>query len=418
MFHRIGAAAFKKDLTNTIALCEHLNNPHRQFPSIHIAGTNGKGSTAHILAAIFTANGYKTGLYTSPHYRDFRERIKIDGHLIPKKEVTHFVKKHRAVFEEIKPSFFEWTVALAFDYFARQKVDIAIIETGLGGRLDSTNIITPLVSVITNIGYDHQQFLGETLPEIAVEKAGIIKPKVPVVIGETQPVVQAVFENKATEMQAPIFFADQHFQAILLEKSETHSFYRVLKNGHIIFEKIAIEHLADYQKKNLQTVLQTIELFSGSAHLSESFKLSERSISTGMAHLKRYSGFLGRWEFISQQPAILCDSAHNIDGIRLAMEGLKELKFNHLHIVFGMVKDKDISPVLSLLPENATYYFAKANIPRGLEAPVLQEKAAALGLHGKAYSSVRRALAAAKKCAGNDDLIFVGGSIFVVAEVI
>lgn len=465
MFHRIGPAAFKKDLTNTHSFCEHLGHPELQFPAIHIAGTNGKGSTAHFLAAIFTARGYKTGLYTSPHYRDFRERIKVDGAYISRKAVIAFVEKHREFSQSIHPSFFEWTVALAFDYFATEKVDIAIIETGLGGRLDSTNVITPLVSVITNIGYDHQQFLGDTLPQIASEKAGIIKSGVPVVIGETQPETRSVFEAKAAELHAPIYFADQHFQAKLLRKSDTHAYYQVsesvIKENNplspalpaISFPNpIALNHLADYQQKNLCTVLMTMQVFDNleliKKHSTKQCRSAveieeagpggkarenstEKKTGTrkedssnmqgtlrGLEELCRLTQFIGRWTMINLHPRILCDSAHNEAGIRTAMQSLSKMTFEHLHIVFGMVSDKSPDKVLSLLPPDATYYFAKANIPRGLDAKELRQVAARFGLQGKAYVSVRSALAAARKRAKEQDLIYVGGSIFVVAEVI
>jgi dihydrofolate synthase/folylpolyglutamate synthase len=416
MFQRIGPAAFKKDLTNTLALCEYLGHPEQQFPSVHIAGTNGKGSTAHMLAAIFTARGMKTGLYTSPHYRDFRERIKVDGNFISRRQIVDFVAKYRDLFEQVKPSFFEWTVALAFHHFATEKVDVAIIETGLGGRLDSTNVITPLLSVITNISFDHQQFLGNTLPEIAGEKAGIIKPGIPVVIGETQAETQPIFDRKAAEMQSPIFYADQHYQAILVEKTESHSLFHVKKGQQTCFERLPLEHLGGYQQRNLPTVLQAVEVLD--ARYPTLSPQSKQGVILGLSRLKSLSGFIGRWEIIARRPTIVLDSAHNEGGIRLAIEGIKSLKFNNLHVVFGTVADKSLDDILPLLPKVATYYFAKANIPRGKNAALLQQEAADCGLVGKAYTSVRKALAAAKKKAKPDDLIFVGGSIFVVAEVI
>ncbi|MBK8563485.1 MAG: bifunctional folylpolyglutamate synthase/dihydrofolate synthase [Saprospiraceae bacterium] len=418
MFQRIGPAAFKKDLTNTLALCEHLGQPHRQVPCIHIAGTNGKGSTAHMLSAIFTAAGYKTGLYTSPHYRDFRERIKINGELMPKRFVVDFVRKHKDFAEQLKPSFFEWTVGLAFDYFAKQKVDIAIIETGLGGRLDSTNVITPLLSIITNISYDHQNMLGDTLPLIAGEKAGIIKPGVPVVIGETHPESAPVFIEKAKLEGSPIVFSDQHFEAKLLKKTESHAIYDVFLDKKLRYEQLAVNHLGDYQRQNLCTVLQAMELVVPLFAKLNKTKAMQAAILTGLHDLKRLSNFLGRWEFISQSPRVLCDSAHNEDGIKKAMEGLGRVPYEKLHFVFGTVNDKSPDKVLSYLPKDATYYFAKANIPRGFDAQQLSEAAKAQGLLGRAYTSVRRALAAAKRSAKPNDLVFVGGSIFVVAEVI
>jgi dihydrofolate synthase / folylpolyglutamate synthase len=414
MYYRIGPAAFKKDLTNMLKLCEHLGHPERQFRTVHIAGTNGKGSAAHILSAVFTACGYRTGLYTSPHYKDFRERVKIDGSFVPKAEVVRFVAENRAVFESIQPSYFEWTVALAFDYFARQQVDIAIVETGLGGRLDSTNVITPLVSIITNIGLDHQQFLGETLSEIAGEKAGIIKPGVPVVIGESHPGTRPVFTQTARQQSAPIVFADEHFEAIPLEKTATHSHYRILKNGEEFLPDLPLNHLGDFQQKNLCTTLQALEI------LARQFPAlgDTRQVVQGLANLKELSSFIGRWEFISEAPRVLCDSAHNEQGIRQAMAGLSKLTFRHLHFVLGVVEDKSLPAILPLLPSSATYYFAKANIPRGLDAGILKTEALKYGLHGKSYTSVRKALAAAKRRAAPDDLIFAGGSIFTVAEVV
>ncbi len=418
MFQRIGPAAFKKDLGNTLALCAHLGQPQLKFPSIHIAGTNGKGSTAHMLSAIFTAAGFKTGLYTSPHYRDFRERIKINGELIPKRTVIDFVAQHREFAEQLKPSFFEWTVGLAFDYFSKESVDIAIIETGLGGRLDSTNVITPLVSVITNIGYDHQNMLGDTFPLIAGEKAGIIKLKVPVVIGETHPETQAVFLEKAKKEQSPIIFADQHFEAVPMESNEASVVYDILKHGQLHLQRLELNHLGYYQRANLCTVLQTMEVVSPMFQKLTDPRLSELAVRTGLANLKQLSNFMGRWEYISQSPRILCDSAHNEDGIRLAMNAISKISHEKLHFIFGTVNDKSPMKILSILPSDARYYFAKANIPRGLEAGLLAQQAAEVGLQGKAYQSVRRALAAAKRAAKPNDLIFVGGSIFVVAEVL
>lgn len=416
MFQRVGPMAFKKDLANILAMCRLLGQPHEKFRSIHIAGTNGKGSVAHMLAAVFTAAGLKTGLYTSPHYRDFRERVKINGQLIPKKRVVKFVEQNKMAFEGIKPSFFEWTAALAFDYFATEKVDVAIIETGLGGRLDSTNIITPLLSVITNIGYDHQQFLGETLPEIAGEKAGIIKAGLPVVIGETQPETLPVFLKKAEEMGAHLSFADAEFALTEKGRDEKHAFYEVKKNGETVWEKLALNHLALFQKHNLTTVLQTLETVKG--QYPELLPEARKATEAGLADLRRISHFIGRWEFIGHSPKILCDSAHNAAGIQTVMEGFRTLNFQKLHVVLGMVNDKTHYEVLRLFPQDAKYYFAKADIPRGLPADELMRIGGNFGLEGRAYSSVRRALAAAKKSAGKEDLIFVGGSIFVVAEVI
>ncbi len=430
MFHRIGAAAFKKDLTNTLALCEILGNPQNTFPTIHIAGTNGKGSTAHMIAAILQAAGYKTGLYISPHYKDFRERIKINGDYIPKKYVKQFVENNKIHFEKIKPSFFEMTVAMAFDYFHNVEnensetgkgVDIAVIEVGLGGRFDSTNVITPLVSVITNISLDHTDMLGDTLPLIAFEKAGIIKPNVPVVIGEEQLETTPVFIEKAYSNNSPIYFASQNVDIQSVKDNSTDfefsTFDIALKNSFSDFKKLdnlKVNLSGDYQEKNVATVIETINILN---HYTD-FKINANQLREGLSHIKPLTNFIGRWQVIGQNPTILCDSGHNEGGLTYVTHQLKQLIFNHLHIVIGFVRDKDLSKVLKLLPQNATYYFAKADIPRGLDAQILRGMAAEHGLEGKAYSSVRNALTAAKRVAKADDLIYVGGSIFVVAEVL
>lgn len=413
MFQRIGPAAFKKDLTRTVALCRHLGHPEHKFKSVHIAGTNGKGSVSNMLAAVCTAAGLKTGLYTSPHYKDFRERIRINGKPIPKKEVVKFVEALRPLCDELQPSFFELTVAMAFDYFAKQQVDVAIIETGLGGRLDSTNVLKPLLSLITNIDYDHQQFLGDTLPAIAAEKAGIIKAGIPVIIGQSQPATNAVFENKALATGSSILFADCIFQAEPVLSTKTHLYYEVKKNGKLLFKKLALNHLGHYQKLNLPAVLAAF--FA----LKDTLGLMEQHLLEGLKNLKALTGFQGRWEFICQKPRVLVDSAHNEAGMRLLMENLGTLSFKNLFVVLGLVEDKEHAKVLSLLPKEATYFFARANIPRGLPADMLRQKASGFGLKGKSYTTVRRALAAAKSRAHpNEDLILVGGSIFTVAEVL
>jgi dihydrofolate synthase/folylpolyglutamate synthase len=416
MFQRVGPQAFKKDLGNIIRACQALGNPHQQFNCIHIAGTNGKGSVAHFLAAVFTAAGYKTGLYTSPHYKDFRERIKIDGQLIPKKYIVDFVSQHKTIFEEIKPSFFEWTAALAFDFFANEKVDMVIIETGLGGRLDSTNIVTPMMSVITNIGFDHVDILGDTLPLIAAEKAGIIKPNTPVIIGESHPETAPVFIEKAKKENAPIYFADQLLNADLIKKEKDYSIYRIMENDKTLFKELQLQHQGRYQQKNIITSIYSLLIFKNKH--PEWFPNFNESIRYGLSNLKKLSSFIGRWDIISTDPLIIVDSAHNEDGIQQAINALNELKFDHLHFVIGVVSDKSHNKTFSLLPKNSTYYFAKANIPRGLDATELRQKAAQFNLFGKSYSSVKKALAAAKKSANKKDLIFVGGSIFTVAEVL
>lgn len=412
MFQRVGSQAFKKDLTNIKLLCEHLGNPFEKYPCIHIAGTNGKGSTAHLISAILQEHGYKVGLYTSPHYRDFRERIKINGKYISRKYVVDFVENNKAVFEKIKPSFFEITVALAFDFFAKEKVNVAVIETGLGGRLDSTNIITPILSVITNISFDHQQFLGNTLKKIAGEKAGIIKKNIPVVIGETQEETVTVFEKKAKAKKSEIIFADKNYQVVKKSENLTHTNFDILKNGQTFFSNQKINLHGSYQTKNIATALQAIDV------LPESFSIKKSKIASALSNLKKLTNFKGRWQVLQKDPIVLCDSAHNEGGLSLAMIQLKSLKIKELHFVLGMVNDKSIEKMLNFFPKEAHFYFCKPDIPRGLEVEILAQKAAELGLNGRAYSSVKNALRAAKKKAGKNDLVYVGGSTFVVAEVI
>ncbi|RMG79236.1 MAG: bifunctional folylpolyglutamate synthase/dihydrofolate synthase [Bacteroidetes bacterium] len=416
MFQRVGPAAFKKDLTNTRALCEALGNPHERFPSIHIAGTNGKGSTAHILAAVLQKRGFKVGLYTSPHYRDFRERIKINGKFISRRDVMDFVQKNRTLFETIQPSFFEITVALAFDYFARKKVDIAIIETGLGGRLDSTNIITPLLSVITNISRDHTQFLGNTFAEIAGEKAGIIKPGIPVVVGEYLPETKPVFIQKAQEMNAPLFFASERWRVEKTGEAPPFTFFDAYLGNRLQLPGLKARLMGKYQTKNLATALQTLQILD--RHYPVFGPFVETLLREALLEIKPLTRFIGRWEVIGQNPAILCDSAHNYAGLSEVFAEIQCHHFDQLHIVCGFVADKSVEEVLPLFPQNARYYFAKADIPRGMEARQLKSIAAKFGLQGRTYISVKNALLAAKRNARPNDLIFVGGSIFVVAEVI
>ncbi|MEQ8705229.1 MAG: folylpolyglutamate synthase/dihydrofolate synthase family protein [Phaeodactylibacter sp.] len=412
MFQRVGPMAFKKDLTNIRALCGALGQPQEQLRTIHIAGTNGKGSTAHMLAAVLQAAGLKVGLYTSPHYRDFRERIKVNGELMSEEAVISFVEQYEGLFSEIKPSFFEITVAMAFDYFAREKVDWAVVEVGMGGRLDSTNILQPELCVITNISYDHMQFLGDTLPEIAGEKAGIIKLKVPVVISETQEETREVFVQKAAQESAPIIFADQRYEARLVKRGFELSSYDVFKIGKPFLEGLELNAYGDYQRKNLQAVLQAVEW------LQPILPISEAQLRNGLRTLRKRTRFLGRWQVLGQAPLTLCDSAHNEAGIQLAMEELGRLKYEQLHLVYGMVNDKDPGKVLQFLPTSAKYYFARPDIPRGLDAETLQQAAEAIGLQGATYPSIHAALQSARDSAAPNDLIYVGGSIFVVAEVV
>lgn len=390
MYQRQGKSAFKKDLTNISAFSKHLDFPEKQFKSIHVAGTNGKGSTSHMLASILQEQGYKIGLYTSPHLKDFTERIRINGRVIHKNTVTHFINKHITFLEEQKLSFFEMTVGLAFYHFAKQKVDYAIIEVGLGGRLDSTNIITPIISVITNIGLDHIQMLGDTLEKIAFEKAGIIKPLIPVIVGEKQKETTKIFTEKAKKTTSEIYFASED----------------VIKN-------YTTDLLGKYQLKNIKTAIKTCQILN-----SLGFKIDESSIKKGLLNVTKNTNLHGRWQVLNQNPKVICDTAHNKEGLTIVMNQLKNERFKSLHIVIGVVNDKNLSTILTLFPQNATYYFCKPNIPRGLDAVVLKEKASDLNLIGNHYNSVNDALKEAKNQSSIDDLIFIGGSTFVVAEII
>ena len=413
MYQRIGGAAYKVGLDNTIALLELLGNPHRNFMSVHVAGTNGKGSTSHMLASIFQEAGYKTGLYTSPHLRDFRERIRINGEKIPEEHVVDFIAKHQEEFEKIGLSFFEMTVGMAFDYFSNEHVDIAIVEVGMGGRLDSTNLITPELSVITNIGLDHVQFLGDTLEKIAHEKAGIIKEGIPVVIGETQPETHQVFEDKANACHSPLYFADQIFDC---DKVHIESLYKqeydIWKDNELYLEACEIPLMGNYQKKNLTTVMCAADL------LRKKFELTDDDLRNGIANVIRNTHLMGRWQILNNDPLTIADTGHNVDGIREVIGQLAEMTYSKLHFVIGMVNDKDIDHVLQLLPHSCEYYFCKADIPRGLDANILAEKAFEYGLRGKVYDSVRDAYQSAVNAASFDDVVFIGGSNFTVAEVV
>jgi dihydrofolate synthase / folylpolyglutamate synthase len=415
MYQRIGAPAFKKGLGNTLALCAHVGNPQQKFPSIHIAGTNGKGTVTHLLGAMLQAQGLKVGYYTSPHYKDFRERIKINGIYIPKKNIVDFVEKNKPIFEELQPSFFEMTVALAFHHFAEEKVDIAVVEVGLGGRLDSTNIITPLLSVITNISFDHVNMLGDTLPLIAAEKAGIIKPNIPVVIGERDEATETVFIEKATIEAAEITFASDFFDVKETSFDLNHSVYDLYKDKNILYKDLKANLHGTYQLKNTATALQAITIFNQLKHFPE---VTETHIRHAFSNLKSMTKFIGRWHIANEKPLIVMDGGHNEAGLKEVVLQINSLKINQLHIVIGTVNDKDVSKMLALLPKTAIYYFCKADIPRGLAANILMETAANVGLKGRTYSSVKNAFRAAKKHASPDDMIFVGGSIFVVGEVI
>lgn len=414
MFQRVGAGAFKKDLTNIRALLEALGQPQHNWPCIHVAGTNGKGTVSHLLSSIFQAAGFKTGLYTSPHYRDFRERIKINGRLIAEDRVVEFVARHKELIETIRPSFFEITVAMAFVAFAEEGVDMAIIETGLGGRLDSTNVVEPVLSVITNISYDHQEFLGDTLPEIAGEKAGIIKNNTPVVIGKTQEETRAVFTEKAMQMTAPLIFADGKYRAERLAWDDSYTYFNVyeVSTGHLRFENLVLNAHGPFQAENLATVLAALDV------LKPMYPTLAAHWRTALREMKWLSNYIGRWQLLQQNPRVITDSAHNEGGLRLVMEELRQLPHKKLHLVLGVVKDKSPDKVLALLPPDARYYFTRAAIPRAMEAETLREKAADFGLTGQAYPDVKTAMDAAIEAADPlDDLVFVGGSTFVVADI-
>ena len=389
MFQMQGASAYKKDLTNTLLLVEHVQHPESKFKSIHVAGTNGKGSTSSMIASILQEAGYKVGLYTSPHLKDFRERIRINGEMISADFVVDFISENKSLCEDNQLSFFEMTVGLAFDYFAKEQVDVAVIEVGMGGRLDSTNVITPLVSVITNIGFDHTQFLGDTLPKIAAEKAGIIKSNIPVVIGEYSEETKPVFLDKAKFENAPLYFAQD--------------------NPEVAYECAL---LGDYQVHNKKTVLQAIKLLQ--AH----FSIDESHITKGFKNVIQNTGLLGRWQILDKAPFTICDTAHNSHGLKIVLNQIQKYSFETLHVVLGVVNDKDLDSILPLFPKNAKYYFCKPNVPRGLDAEVLKLKASDFGLFGKVFNSVSEAYEEALKIATKSDFIYIGGSTFVVAEIV
>jgi dihydrofolate synthase/folylpolyglutamate synthase len=413
MFSRIGAAAYKKDLTNTLALCEALDNPQTRFKSIHVGGTNGKGSTSHMLAAILQTAGYKTGLYTSPHLKDFRERIKVNGDMVSESFVIDFTEKIKPLIKKLEPSFFEITVAMAFEYFAQQQVEVAVIEVGLGGRLDSTNVINPELSVITNIGWDHMNMLGDTLEKIAREKAGIIKPGIPVVIGETLPETRRVFLSKAQECISPIHFADQERMISNWETKANHLLTVEVASRHKPTHQVySLELTGHYQTKNLLTVLEAVSVLN-----SRGWNLDENTVKKALAHTKKLTGLHGRWEIIHQHPTVILDVGHNVDGIKQIVRQLEETEPPHLHIILGMVKDKDITAVLHLLPKTARYFFTKAQIPRALPEDELKQAANEAGLVGQAYPEVNQALRAALSAAGKEEMILVCGSVFLVGEV-
>lgn len=393
IFQQVGGSAYKEGLENTLALDEHFGHPHRKFRTIHVAGTNGKGSCSHTIAAILQEAGYSVGLYTSPHLVDFRERVRVNGQPIPEEYVIRFVEEKRCFFEPLHPSFFELTTAMAFRYFADVEIDVAVIEVGLGGRLDCTNIIHPDLCIITNISLDHTQFLGNTLPQIAREKAGIIKSGIPVVIGETTPETKSVFQKRAGEVNAPIYFAEE--------------------NGREDYPGIEYELKGLYQKKNSRTILTALPLLKEAG-----YRLDEQSVRRGFAHVTELTGLMGRWQKLQDYPTLICDTGHNVGGITYIVEQLKQQAFHNLHIIIGMVNDKDIQGVLALLPEDAIYYFTQASVKRALPANDLQKLAESAGLKGNCYPDVPSAVRAAQEKSLPEDFIFVGGSSFIVADLL
>ena len=423
MFHRIGVAAYKADLKNILALSEILNYPEKKIKCIHVAGTNGKGSVSHMIASVLQESGYKTGLFTSPHLKDFRERIRINGRMIDEETIIDFLEKHKNSFDVIEPSFFEWTTALAFKYFEEEKVDIAVIETGLGGRLDSTNIVTPELSVITNISFDHMQLLGDTLEKIAGEKAGIIKKSIAVVIGERQKESENIFVDKAKETNSSIIFASDHYQSEIISLVNEIQTFCIHKDDKILYDDLSIDLSGNYQLRNICTVLQSLEF------LKKKFsKIDDDKIRNGLRKIKANTGLLGRWQLIGKNPLTIADVAHNEAGIQYAMDQLNNMLEKNqnfktqnkpkLHIVFGIVNDKNPSHIFAILPKYASYYFCKANIPRALDADELKKIAESFNIFGDSYLSVKAALEAAQKNATKEDIIFIGGSTFVVAEII
>ncbi len=413
-YHRIGKAAYKGDLDNSITLDTYLGYPHKKYHSIHITGTNGKGSVSHMIASVLQEAGYRTGLYTSPHLRDFRERIRVNGNMIPESKVVEFVVRHTAIIEELKPSFFEMTVAMALDYFAESVVDVAVIEVGLGGRLDSTNIIKPVLSVITNIGHDHMDLLGDTLEKIAEEKAGIIKRTVPVVVSETQSGVKDIFVSRAAMSGSPITFADSEFNCSLSEieiPAGTRSYKVTSLYTGKSYGGITVLG-GDYQSLNIQAVFCSI------MNLKSSLTITDTNLADGIKNVIRNTGLAGRWQILGNEPLTICDTAHNREGLSFVIDQLAKIPKNEFHIVLGFVNDKDLNSVLPLFPFGAKYYFTRASVPRALDERTLMAEAAKFGLKGESFPDVKTAVASAKENAGSDDLIFIGGSTFVVAEVI
>jgi len=414
MFHRVGKSAYKANLNNTITLDNYFKNPHKKFKTIHVAGTNGKGSVSHLIASILQDAGYKTGLFTSPHLKDFRERIKVNGLMITEEEVAEFIGNNIQIIEEVNPSFFELATIMAFEYFKNSKVDVAVIETGLGGRLDCTNIIKPVLSIITNVSWDHNEILGNTLEKIAIEKAGIIKKNTPVILGEFQKNISHVFNNKANELKSELIWADKTFSVKKsIQTPDTMQMFRIKYNKEQVLNGLKTPLLGEYQKKNTATVLASVEKLKNIG-----FIINDKNIYKGFKNVINNTTLKGRWQILSNNPLVICDIGHNVGGIKQNVTQLNKLKYETLHIVFGMVADKDFKKILKLLPKNAIYYFTKANIPRAKNEIELQKIASEYGLTGKTFSTVKKAYNSALKSAKQSDIVFVGGSAFVVAEVL
>jgi len=415
MYQRVGKAAYKADLKTTVKLLKALGNPQEKFKAIHVAGTNGKGSVSHLLASILQEAGYKTGLYTSPHLKDFRERMKINGEMISEEKVVEFVQANQILFEDLKPSFFEMTVGMAYDYFSDEQVDFAVLETGMGGRLDSTNVSHPVVTVITNIGHDHQQFLGNAPEQIAREKAGIVKQGIPLVVGKKQAGLKDIFEEVAAQKNAPLVFVDEHFELRKIHTTDkTGQLFDVWQDGNLFLEKMESPFIAQYQTENMATALQTIMVLKDSGMI----QLTNDNIRNGIQKVVDNTGLQGRWQTLSTNPLTICDTGHNPEGIQAVVEQIAHTDYEHLHFVFGMVNDKNPENILVLLPKQATYYFCKPEIPRGMDAELLLQAAFKAGLRGQHFNSVTDAYHSAVNNAGVSDLVFVGGSTFVVSEVL
>ena len=412
MYQRQGPSAYKENLDNTLKLDEYFKHPHHNFNSIHVGGTNGKGSVSHMLAAVLQEAGYKVGLYTSPHLLDFRERIKVDGKMIPKKEVVQWLSSNEGILSELKPSFFEMTVAMAFDYFSRSEVDIAVVEVGMGGRLDSTNILTPVLSIITNISRDHVEFLGNTLEKIALEKAGIIKDRIPVLIGEERKESYHAIESIAKKKKAPFYSAQRFFQVPYSVMSDDgYQYFSVRQSRNVIYPGLKSDLVGIIQRKNIPLVLQAVEILRRNR-----LTIDENAVYAGIANTKKINGLHGRWEVVNKDPFIVLDTAHNQAGIREIIKQLAEIRYEKLHMIFGVVNDKEIDHILRLLPKEGYYYFTKAKIPRALDEKILGAKAAYYGLQGNLFESVADAINGARNSAGKKDLILVGGSTFIVAD--